>query len=418
NHFDKKSLFTTPNQYNSDFLLDNKEIFENNFFNEETIKTFRTKVTTYFKRSENRTRIPLINTPEIQTLFVKEVFLSKEEIKTFNKKDFQNKIKPIITIDETLKDKEKVEQRLKVAYDLLIERNLIPICIYLQGSQNYELDTVGSDIDLKSIVLNLNYFSKNSNEISATIKMGIVEARFGETQEEFLEVKHINKMLPTILKMNPSYIEFIYSKAFLTTPITQPILDLFVENKDNILNHLFIQHIEGLLGFLGDKIHSLNKEYESKKFVLQNFGYDPKQLHHMYRINLQIANYLKNNKNDFPFNWESVNNITLNNQNNHFKIEDKEYIEHLIDIKSQPIKKEIDEVNDIKQKWLNQLNQYYTEIKKYKIENAEEIEEDLKIITKLFDFISSTSISLEKNLQKDFLKNNFKLSNKRKENIL
>ena len=80
--------------------------------------------------------------------------------------------------------------RLKEHYNHLVEKGYDIVCLTLQGSQNYNLDTYGpdytSDIDSKAIVLpNLNDIAHNRSPISTTLIM---------ENEEHIDVKDIRIM--------------------------------------------------------------------------------------------------------------------------------------------------------------------------------------------------------------------------------
>ena len=69
--------------------------------------------------------------------------------------------------------KQNVQGEIQKHYDKLVELGYNVVGVFLYGSQNYELDYEGSDVDSKAIVLpTLNDIVLNKQPISTTIDMG------------------------------------------------------------------------------------------------------------------------------------------------------------------------------------------------------------------------------------------------------
>ena len=93
--------------------------------------------------------------------------------------------------------------------------------IFLQGSQNYELDYEGSDIDTKAILLpNFSDFVLCAKPISTTHIM---------ENNEHVDFKDIRLMFECIKKQNVNFVEILFTRYYILNPkyadLFQPVLD-------------------------------------------------------------------------------------------------------------------------------------------------------------------------------------------------
>lgn len=71
--------------------------------------------------------------------------------------------------------KQEVQNQIQQHYDKLISLGYNVVGVFLYGSQNYELDYSGSDVDSKAIILpTLNDIVFNRQPVSTTLDMGMV----------------------------------------------------------------------------------------------------------------------------------------------------------------------------------------------------------------------------------------------------
>ena len=69
--------------------------------------------------------------------------------------------------------KQEVQNQIQQHYDKLISLGYNVVGVFLYGSQNYELDYSGSDVDSKAIILpTLNDIVFNRKPVSTTLDMG------------------------------------------------------------------------------------------------------------------------------------------------------------------------------------------------------------------------------------------------------
>lgn len=135
-------------------------------------------------------------------------------------------------------------------------------CIGLYGSQNYGLNDELSDIDVRAIVIPTLDQIINRTKIS---KKYVTE--YGD-----IDVKDLLTYYEVVRKGNFSFIEPFQSKWFIGD---KSIKDLFKNIPINL---------KAVKGAMLEKAKAFRHEYPSKKEEFIKWGYDPKQLHHIFRL--------------------------------------------------------------------------------------------------------------------------------------
>lgn len=188
-------------------------------------------------------------------------------------------------------DREKmILNRMVEHYDYLIEHGYEVVCLMLQGSQNYELDIYSdeymSDIDTKAIVLpSFKDFVYGYKPISTTIVL---------ENNEHIDVKDVRIMFDTYLKMNINFIETLYTKFLIINGKYKDIVQEIFDNADVIANINHNQALRCISGMSKEKLNALKHPYPTIIDKIDKYGYDPKQLHHIIRMNFFIKEYVKN----------------------------------------------------------------------------------------------------------------------------
>lgn len=171
--------------------------------------------------------------------------------------------------------KEKIYEAIEKTYDKLFNLGYNVIAIFLYGSQNYELSTDSSDIDLKAIIApTLNDIVLGKKLVSTTI----------EINEGLCDIKDIRSMMNCWKKQNVNFIELLFTKYRWINPEYKEILQpLFIHNEE-IAHYDEDKALKCIRGMQMEKYHALFKDYPSQKEVIKKYGYSAKQLHHIWRL--------------------------------------------------------------------------------------------------------------------------------------
>lgn len=201
------------------------------------------------------------------------------------------------------------------------ENGYTVVALFLQGSQNYELDLYTdeyrSDIDTKSIVLpKFDDFVLGKEPVNKTIVLD---------NDEHCEVKDIRIMFDMFRKANISYIELLYTDYYIVNPKFQWFFDELRGIRDDIIDYCRL--FKTCYGMTLEKRKALCHPYPTIKWKIDKWGYDGKQLSHLIRIHFFLQQIRKDgflDKNTF--------------------VPDDDIKEDLITIKLNKLDKSVDEV--------------------------------------------------------------------------
>jgi len=178
----------------------------------------------------------------------------------------------------------KICERLKHDYNYVKNQGYEVFGIFLQGSQNYQLDYEGSDIDTKCIVLpSAEDLILNKQPTSTTL---ILE------DNSHIDLKDIRLMWQCFKKQNVNYLEILFTEFFyVPRDYFYFWLEMLRINED-------IAHIDNyaavncIVGMILEKNAALCHPYPTLKDKIDKYGYDNKQLHHIIRCREFLDRYI------------------------------------------------------------------------------------------------------------------------------
>lgn len=155
----------------------------------------------------------------------------------------------------------------------------------LQGSQNYLLADAESDVDTKSLIIpSLRDLVFNKQQVSETLIV--------EPTEEHADVKDIRGMFDCFRKQNPNFIEILFTPYVYVNPKYQKAYEHLHEHRDEISRMNMHQTIKATCGHIHEKYKKITHPFPSRMEYIEKYGYDPKQLHHMYRLKEFLIRFL------------------------------------------------------------------------------------------------------------------------------
>lgn len=187
------------------------------------------------------------------------------------------------------RDEWKINDRLKADYKYLEHLGYEVVAVALQGSQNYDLDYEGSDIDTKAIVLpKFKDLIMGNKKVSKTITL---------ESDEHIDVKDIRLMFDNFLKQNINFLEFLFTKYMYINPLYADSMQTILDNREEIARYDNYRAINCMAGMMYQKHKALEHPYPATKDKIDKYGYDGKQLHHTLRCYEFMIRYMK----DEPF---------------------------------------------------------------------------------------------------------------------
>ena len=155
--------------------------------------------------------------------------------------------------------------------------------IFLQGSQNYGLDTENSDIDTKLIVtptfedLALNKQPQSTTHVRAN--------------EEHIDFKDIRLYIDCFRKQNLNFLEILFTDYFIVNPLYAEQWQRLVDAREEIAHMNPHRSMQSMAGMCAEKNHALQHPYPAKLEILEKHGYDGKQLSHQERVRHAMIKY-------------------------------------------------------------------------------------------------------------------------------
>jgi hypothetical protein len=178
--------------------------------------------------------------------------------------------------------KENIQAHYNEALEYFPEDRIVGI--FCQGSTNYGLDTPESDIDTKLIVVPTFEDIVFNKKPQSTTHV--------RANNEHIDFKDIRLMLGTFRKQNLNFIEILFTKYKIVNPLYAQEWNRLVKANERIAHYNPYLAVKAMKGVAMEKYHALEHPYPAKLAVLEKFGYDPKQLHHLFRIEEFLERYI------------------------------------------------------------------------------------------------------------------------------
>jgi len=158
------------------------------------------------------------------------------------------------------------------------------IGVFYQGSANYGLDYEGSDVDSKMI-------------ITPTFDGLVTEEKpkdmlLVRKNDEHTDVKDLRLFCDVILNQSINFLEILFTDYRIINPTYEKEINILTENAEKIAHYDTVKAVKSMYGIILQKSFALEHKYESKVGIIDKFGYDPKQLCHILRLNEFMKRYI------------------------------------------------------------------------------------------------------------------------------
>ena len=180
-----------------------------------------------------------------------------------------------------------INEQIKRHYEealKLYEPNQI-VGVFCQGSQNYGLGLKNSDIDTKCILTpSLKDICFNKKPISTTHILD---------NNEHLDAKDVRLYINCFEKQNLNFLEILFTPYKIVNPQYAEFWQKLVDAREAIAHYDAHRMFKSMRGIALEKYHALEHRYPSKIEIIDKYGYDSKQLHHLMRIEDFLERYTK-----------------------------------------------------------------------------------------------------------------------------
>lgn len=158
--------------------------------------------------------------------------------------------------------------------------------ICLQGSQNYGMADEESDIDSKVLLIpSLEDIALNRPAISHTLEM--------PDNKEHVDCKDVRDYFKIFRKSNINFVEILFTDYWIVNNRYYDLWATLRMDAEKLARINPYAAICCMQGMAHEKRHALCHEYPSRMVEIEKFGYDPKQLAHLVRINYFLKWYIE-----------------------------------------------------------------------------------------------------------------------------
>ena len=156
--------------------------------------------------------------------------------------------------------------------------------VFLQGSQNYELDYEGSDIDTKCIILpTLEDIVLNKQPVSTT---------HIREDNAHIDLKDIRLMWQCFKKQNINFLEILFTDYYIVNAGYRHLWSTMQSYRERIARYNNYAGVNCIAGMVLEKNAALCHPYPTLKDKIEKYGYDNKQLHHIIRCSEFLDRYI------------------------------------------------------------------------------------------------------------------------------
>ena len=183
-------------------------------------------------------------------------------------------------------DKEnRINTRLIEDFNYVTSLGYTVLGVFLQGSQNYNLDYEGSDVDTKAILVpSFEDFVLNKKPVSTTLI---------KEDNSHIDIKDIRLMHECFRKQNINFIEILFTKYKYLNPEYEALYRTMFDNNERIAHYNNYAAVNCIAGMVYEKRKALCHPYEGLREKIEKYGYDNKQLHHILRCEEFLSRYIK-----------------------------------------------------------------------------------------------------------------------------
>ena len=110
--------------------------------------------------------------------------------------------------------------------------------------------------------------------------------------EEHIDFKDVRLYMETFRKQNLNFLEILFTDYAIINPLYEQEWNKLIAAREEIAHMNPVRAVKSMKGVAMEKFHALKHPYPSKLDILNKYGYDGKQLHHLIRVKEYLERYI------------------------------------------------------------------------------------------------------------------------------
>ena len=98
--------------------------------------------------------------------------------------------------------------------------------------------------------------------------------------------------METFRKQNLNFLEILFTDYYIINPLYEKQWNRLVKNREEIAHMNKVRAVKSMYGIAMEKYHAMKHPYPSKIELLDKYGFDGKQVHHLLRVQDYLARYI------------------------------------------------------------------------------------------------------------------------------
>jgi hypothetical protein len=99
-------------------------------------------------------------------------------------------------------------------------------------------------------------------------------------------------MFQTFRKCNLNFTEILFTKYKIVNPLYEEQWNMVVSNNELIARYNEVAAVRTMKGIAMEKYHAMEHRYPSKIDIIDKYGFDGKQTHHLFRVEEYLKRFI------------------------------------------------------------------------------------------------------------------------------
>ena len=109
---------------------------------------------------------------------------------------------------------------------------------------------------------------------------------------EHIDLKDVRLYIETFRKQNLNFLEILFTPYKIINPQYAEFWQKLIDAREAVAHYDIHKSIKSMKGIALEKYHAMEHKYPSKIEIIEKYGYDSKQLHHLMRVENYLMRYI------------------------------------------------------------------------------------------------------------------------------